>query len=200
MLIEAQRRQDAINSLTQASSLITASANIWSSLSVIPIIGPALALAAIGTMWTSFAAAKIRARQVTQQEEEYGEGGIEFLEGGSHASGNDIDLGVKNKKNKRMKAEGGEALIVINKRKTSKYKKMLPSIVDSLNKGNFEDRFVNAFSSADDISISSNQRAVDLSYIEDQVEQIKKQGERKLVVKPDGSIVEIDGKTIRLIK
>lgn len=200
MLIEAQRRQEAINSLTQASSLITASANIWSSLSVIPIIGPALALAAIGTMWTSFAAAKIRARQVTQQEEEYGEGGIEFLEGGSHASGNDIDLGVKNKKNKRMKAEGGEALIVINKRKTSKYKKMLPSIVDSLNKGNFEDRFVNAFSGADDISISSNQHAVDLSYIEDQVEQIKKQGERKLVVKPDGSIVEIDGKTIRLIK
>lgn len=200
MLIEAQRRQEAINSLTQASSLITASANIWSSLSVIPIIGPALALAAIGTMWTSFAAAKVRARQVTQQEEEYGEGGIEFLEGGSHASGNDIDLGVKNKKNKRMKAEGGEALIVINKRKTSKYKKMLPSIVDSLNKGNFEDRFVNAFSGADDISISSNQHAVDLSYIEDQVEQIKKQGERKLVVKPDGSIVEIDGKTIRLIK
>lgn len=200
MLIEAQRRQEAINSLTQASSLITASANIWSSLSVIPIIGPALALAAIGTMWTSFAAAKIMARQVTQQEEEYGEGGIEFLEGGSHASGNDIDLGIKNKKNKRMKAEGGEALIVINKRKTSKYKKMLPSIVDSLNKGNFEDRFVNAFSGADDISISSNQRAVDLSYIEDQVEQIKKQGERKLVVKPDGSIVEIDGKTIRLIK
>lgn len=200
MLIEAQRRQEAINSLTQASSLITASANIWSSLSVIPIIGPALALAAIGTMWTSFAAAKIRARQVTQQEEEYGEGGIEFLEGGSHASGNDIDLGVKNKKNKRMKAEGGEALIVINKRKTNKYKKMLPSIVDSLNKGNFEDRFVNAFSGADDISISSNQHAVDLSYIEDQVEQIKKQGERKLVVKPDGSIVEIDGKTIRLIK
>ena len=200
MLIEAQRRQEAINSLTQASSLITASANIWSSLSVIPIIGPALALAAIGTMWTSFAAAKVRARQVTQQEEEYGEGGIEFLEGGSHASGNDIDLGVKNKKNKRMKAEGGEALIVINKRKTSKYKKMLPSIVDSLNKGNFEDRFVNAFSGADDISISSNQHAVDLSYIEDQVEQIKKQGERKLVVKPDGSIVEIDGKTVRLIK
>lgn len=200
MLIEAQRRQEAINSLTQASSLITASANIWSSLSAIPIIGPALALAAIGTMWTSFAAAKVRARQVTQQEEEYGEGGIEFLEGGSHASGNDIDLGVKNKKNKRMKAEGGEALIVINKRKTSKYKKMLPSIVDSLNKGNFEDRFVNAFSGADDISISSNQPSVDLSYIEDQVEQIKKQGERKLVVKPDGSIVEIDGKTIRLIK
>lgn len=200
MLIEAQRRQEAINSLTQASSLITASANIWSSLSIIPIIGPALALAAIGTMWTSFAAAKVRARQVTQQEEEYGEGGIEFLEGGSHASGNDIDLGVKNKKNKRMKAEGGEALIVINKRKTSKYKKMLPSIVDSLNKGNFEDRFVNAFSGADDISISSNQHAVDLSYIEDQVEQIKKQGERKLVVKPDGSIVEIDGKTVRLIK
>ena len=200
MLIEAQRRQEAINSLTQASSLITASANIWSSLSVIPIIGPALALAAIGTMWTSFAAAKIRARHVTQQEEEYGEGGIEFLEGGSHASGNDIDLGVKNKKNKRMKAEGGEALIVINKRKTSKYKKMLPSIVDSLNKGNFEDRFVNAFSGTDDISISSNQHAVDLSYIEDQVEQIKKQGERKLVVKPDGSIVEIDGKTVRLIK
>ena len=107
----AQKRQEALNSITQASSLITASANLWSSFSSIPIAGPALASAAIAAMWVSFAAAKIKAKQVTaSQSDEYGEGGLEFLEGGSHASGNDIDLGIKNKKKHKMKAEGGEAL------------------------------------------------------------------------------------------
>ena len=94
LLEEAQKRQEAVNSVTQASSLVTASANIWSSLSAIPIIGPALALAMIGTMWTSFGIAKVKARQVTTQSEKYGEGGFEFLEGGSHASGNDINIGM----------------------------------------------------------------------------------------------------------
>ena len=86
----AQKRQEALNTVIQASSLVTASANLWSAFSSIPIVGPALAIAAIATMWGSFAAAKIKAAQVTSQSEEYGEGGIEFLEGGSHASGNDM--------------------------------------------------------------------------------------------------------------
>ena len=80
MLEAAQRRQESLNSITQASSLITASANLWSSFSSIPIVGPALALAAIATMWTSFATAKVKAKQVTaSQSDEYGEGGLEFF-------------------------------------------------------------------------------------------------------------------------
>ena len=119
-------------------------ATLWSSFSSIPIVGPALALAAIATMWTSFAVAKIKAKQVTaSQSDEYGEGGLEFLEGGSHASGDDIDLGVKNKKKRRMRAEGGEALAIISKKRTRKYKKILPDVINSLNKGTFEDKYLN---------------------------------------------------------
>ena len=178
LLEEAQKRQESLNTVIQASSLITASANLWSSFSSIPIIGPALALAAIATMWTSFAAAKIKAKQVTaSQSEEYGEGGLEFLEGGSHASGNDIDLATKNSKGKNMRAEGGEAMAIINKHSTRRYRRQLPGIIDSLNKGTFEDKYLRAFESGETLQAQINQSPVliDLSRLEQDVTEIKKQ-------------------------
>lgn len=198
----AQKRQEALNTVIQASSLITASANLWSSFSSIPIIGPALALAAIATMWTSFAVAKIKAKQVTaSQSEEYGEGGLEFLEGGSHASGNDIDLGTENKKKRRMRAEGGEALAIINKKRTRKYRKILPDVVDSLNKGTFEDKYLNAFANPEGLSISLNSNNnMDLSKIEDDVRSIRKQNEVKYYTMPDGTVVMQRKNVKRIIK
>lgn len=187
MLQAAQKRQEAVNTVTQASSLVTASANLWSSFSSIPIVGPALALAAIATMWTSFAVAKVKAKQVTaSQSEEYGEGGLEFLEGGSHASGNDIDLGVENKKKRRMKAEGGEALAIINKHKTRKYRKILPDVIDSFNKGTFEDKYLKAFDGSDELSVSLNANGsnIDLSKLEDDVRSIRRQNETKYYTMP----------------
>nr|DAF30282.1 MAG TPA: tail length tape measure protein [Caudoviricetes sp.] len=202
MLEAAQRRQESLNSITQASSLITASANLWSSFSSIPIVGPALALAAIATMWTSFAVAKIKAKQVTaSQSDEYGEGGLEFLEGGSHASGDDIDLGVKNKKKRRMRAEGGEALAIISKKRTRKYKKILPDVINSLNKGTFEDKYLNAFASSDGLNISLNSNgSVDLSKIEDDVRSIRKQSETKYYTLPNGTVVIQHKNVKRIIK
>lgn len=202
MLQAAQKRQEALNTVIQASSLVTASANLWSSFSSIPIVGPALALAAIATMWTSFAVAKIKAKQVTaSQSDEYGEGGLEFLEGGSHASGDDIDLGVKNKKKHRMRAEGGEALAIINKKRTRKYKKILPDVVDSLNKGTFEDKYLNAFASSDGLSISLNSNGnMDLSKIEDDVRSIRKQSETKYYALPNGAVVIQHKNVKRIIK
>lgn len=202
MLQAAQKRQEAMNTVTQASSLVTASANLWSSLSSIPIVGPALALAAIATMWTSFAAAKIKAKQVTaSQSDEYGEGGLEFLEGGSHASGDDIDLGVKNKKKHRMRAEGGEALAIISKKRTRKYKKILPDVINSLNKGTFEDKYLNAFASSDGLNISLNSNgSVDLSKIEDDVRSIRKQSETKYYTLPNGTVVIQHKNVKRIIK
>lgn len=187
----AKRRQESLNTVIQASSLVTASANLWSSFSSIPIIGPALALAAIATMWTSFAVAKIKAKQVTaSQSEEYGEGGLEFLEGGSHASGNDIDLGTNNDKGKRMRAEGGEALAIISKKRTRKYRKILPDVIDSFNKGTFEDKYLNAFANSDSLSIALNDNSnIDLSKIEDDVRSIRKQSEVKYYTMPDGTVV-----------
>lgn len=202
MLAAAQKRQEALNTVTQASSLITASANLWSSFSSIPIVGPALALAAIATMWTSFAVAKVKAKQVTaSQSEEYGEGGLEFLEGGSHASGNDIDLGTSNKKGKRMRAEGGEALAIINKQRTRKYRKILPDVIDSFNKGTFEDKYLNAFGNSDKLNISLNSNNnMDLSKIEDDVRSIRKQNETRYYTMPDGTVIMQHRNVKRIIK
>ena len=201
MLEAAQRRQESLNSITQASSLITASANLWSSFSSIPIVGPALALAAIATMWTSFATAKVKAKQVTaSQSDEYGEGGLEFLEGGSHASGNDIDLGVKNKKKHRMKAEGGEALAIINKNKTRKYRKILPDVINSLNKGIFEDKYANAFNRDADADIFINQSNADLHKIETSLDKIIKQNGEKIFVDGQGRTIIRNGNLTKIIR
>lgn len=202
LLAEAQKRQESLNTLAQASSLITASANLWASLSSVPIVGPSLAIAAIATMWTSFLAARIKAKQITSsQYEEYGEGGLEFLEGGSHASGNDIDLGTSNKKGKKMKAEGGEALAIINKRKTQKYRKILPDVINSFNKGTFEDKYMNAFGQSDNLNIAFNaNKSIDLSKIEDDVKSIRKQSETKYYTLPNGSVIMQHKNIRRIIK
>lgn len=202
MLAAAQKRQENLNTVIQASSLITASANLWSSFSSIPIVGPALASAAIAMMWTSFAVAKAKAKQVTaSQSEEYGEGGLEFLEGGSHASGNDIDLGTENKKKRRMRAEGGEALAIINKKRTRKYRKILPDVVDSLNKGTFEDKYLNAFGNSDKLNISLNSNNnMDLSKIENDVRSIRKQNETRYYTMPDGTVIMQHRNVKRIIK
>lgn len=153
-------------------------------------------------MWTSFAVAKVKARQVTAiGSEEYGEGGLEFLEGGSHASGNDIDLGVNNKRRRRMRAEGGEALAIINKRRTRQYRKVLPDVIESFNKGTFEDKYLNAFAGADgaNISIVSNS-STDLSKLERDVSSIRKQNETKYFTMPDGTVIMQYKNVKRIIK
>lgn len=202
LLEQAQKRQEAINTVVQASSLITASANIWSAMSGVPIIGPALALAAIATMWTSFAVAKVKAKQVTAAaDQEYGEGGLEFLEGGSHASGNDIDLHQKNSEGKNMRAEGGEAMAIINKRNTRKYRRVLPDIVDSLNKGTFENKFSQAFNKADSLQAQmiTVETTTDLSNIERGVEAIKKQNSERVYPLGGGRTLVIKGNVRRYI-
>lgn len=190
ILEEAQRRQEAINTITQASSLITAAAQIWSSMSGIPVVGPALAIAAIAAMFGSFAVAKIKAAQVTSSAT-YGEGGLEILEGGSHASGNDIDLHTKNSKGKNMRAEGGEAMAIINKRSTKKYKDILPDIVQSLNDGTFQNKFSNAFNQ-NTILPQMQVRpiaSVDLSNIEDDLSYMREQSDRRVTVLADGTMI-----------
>lgn len=195
LLDAARRRQEAVDTAVQVSSLVTASANLWSSFSKVPIVGPALALAAIGAMWSSFAVAKVKAAQVARKSsQEYGEGGLEFLEGGSHASGNDIDLNTYNSRGKNMRAEGGEALAIINKKSTKRYRRQLPGIINSLNKGLFEEQYARAFEKSEVIQaniLAANNSSVDLSNVERAIEAIRKQNEHKVVVLGDGTTVEI---------
>ena len=135
-----EKIQEAINSAAQVSSLLSATANLWASYSALPGIGQALALAAIATMWGSFAAAKITAAQMTATK--YGEGGVEYLNyGGSHASGNDIDFG-RDKDGRPRRVERGEIIGVINKRNVEKYGvSKVTDVIRSLNKGTFEEKY-----------------------------------------------------------
>lgn len=139
--VKLQRDLDAA---MQISSLITATANILASYSKIPFIGQVLAIAGIAGMWGTFIAAKATAAQVTS----YGEGGYGVLEGGSHASGNDILLGTT-KDGRQLRAEGDEGYGVFNRRMTKKYSKILPDIVNSINKGIFEQKYLSSYSNGE---------------------------------------------------
>ena len=183
---KAQRAQQAIDTLQQTSSLITASAEIWKALAGIPVIGVGLAIAGIATMWGSFAAAKIKAREATRTE--YGEGGMEFLMGGSHQSGNDIDLG-RTADGRQRRAEGGEAFAVFNKTSTRKYRKALPGIIKSINNGTFESKYLNAFGT-DGLSINVGGAGFNSRQIESDVREIKEQGKRRFIVNANGQIIE----------
>ena len=138
--VEAQER---LNTVQQVVSLITASANIFSSLSSIPLgVGIPIAIGLIATMFGAFAAAKVQASQLAAQT--YGDGGTELLSGGSHQSGRDIPLGTMPDGRER-RAEGGEYLAVINKRSSRKYGSVIPAVIDALNAGVFEQKYGNAF-------------------------------------------------------
>ena len=186
---KAQKAQLAIDTMTQASSLITASANIWSSLSGIPIVGVGLAVAALATMWASFLASKAKAAQVTK--ETYGDGTVELLQGGSHASGNDIDLGMT-KDGKNRRAEGGEYFAIINKRNSRRFGSIIPDVINSFNDGTFADKYQRANLDMAGVALAMvGSNGTDVSALERGVEAIRKQGERSRFVDGDGNTIEV---------
>lgn len=67
--------QVALDTITQLSSLVTASAKIYESLANIPVVGVPLATGVIGAMFAAFAAQKIAAAVLTSQTEGFREGG-----------------------------------------------------------------------------------------------------------------------------
>lgn len=186
---ELARIQRAIDTAQQIQSLITATANIWSAEGKKGAAGIPLALAAIGAMWISFGAAKIRAEQLANaQTEQYGEGMSEYLNyGGSHASGHDIDFGRK-PDGTRRRVERGEMIGVINKRNVNKYGvERVSDIISSLNHGTFEQSYGNAFGG----NITLPQGA-DLHKLEKGVSDLVEQGGQK--------VVNVGGKTIMYYK
>lgn len=183
----AQRAQALMDSATQTSSLVTASANIWKAFSGIPVVGPALAAAALVTMWGSFAAAKIKASQVSRSEQ-YGEGTVELLEGGSHASGHDIDLGTK-KDGTRRRAEGGEYFAVINKKNSRRFRDVIPDVINSFNDGTFAERYRKANASLAGAAVGMVVEGTDVSGLERDVAAIRRQGDESRFVDQRGNVV-----------
>lgn len=189
---KAQKQQAAIQTLQQIGNMVTATALIWSQL------GFPFAIPAIAVMWASFAASKIKAAQLAKQTggtggtggtETYGDGTVELLEGGSHQSGNDIDLGTK-PDGTRRRAEGGEFFAVINKRSSRRFRKIIPDVINSLNNGTFAHKYLKSYSDGDGLTLNVTGQSPDLRNLSDDVREIKKQNRRRVYVDGDGNTIE----------
>lgn len=195
---KAQKAQQAIQTIQQIGNLVTASALIWSQL------GFPFAIPAIAIMWGSFAAAKIKAAQLSKSanaggSESYGDGTVEMLAGGSHQSGDDVDLGTK-PDGTRRRAEGGEFFAVINKRNSRRFRRLIPDVINSLNRGTFPQKYLNAYNT-DGINVTVQQNnAPDLRDLKDDVREIKEQNRRRRYVDGNGNVIEVYKNLTRKIK
>jgi len=114
-----ERAQLAMDTITQGSSMITASAKIISGFASIPVIGVALGIAAIAAMWGAFVIQKaMMMKSINSDTPKLAEGG--WIKGKSHAEG-----GVK------AELEGNE--FVVRKEHARKYEKEL----EAINQGRF---------------------------------------------------------------
>ena len=186
---KAQKAQQAIQTIQQIGNLVTASALIWSQL------GFPFAIPAIAIMWGSFAASKIKAAQLSKSatgegSESYGDGTVELLGGGSHQSGDDVDLGTK-PDGTRRRAEGGEFFAVINKRNSRRFRKIIPDVIKSLNNGTFARKYMAAYDGANGLSINVSQSNPDISDLKDDVRAIREQSKRRTFVDGTGKTIEI---------
>lgn len=187
---ETQKAQQKMQSIEQAVNMITATAKIFGSM---PIY---LAIPAVALMWGAFAASKIKANQL--KSEQYGEGTVELLQGGSHQSGNDIDLGRK-KDGTRRRAEGGEFFAVINKRSSRKYRKEIPEIINSLNKGNFAEKYASAFDGGVNVIAQFDGKA-ELTSIAKDMKEMNERGKATNIIYTIDGRIEKRGNFTRIIK
>ena len=217
-----QKIQEGIDTATQISSLVTATAQIWAAYTKIPA-GKVLAIAATALMWSSFAAAKVQAAQLANAKT-YGEGGMEYIDyGGSHASGRDVDFG-RTKEGRPRRVEKGEVVSVINKKNVEKYGvSNIENIVNSLNNGTFEkqyisSRFASTLSKSSNVVESTERNTLgdmyslafsmlgmptgdsaDLSTIERGIDTLVSQNDVRVVPTPYGRI-EYRGNNTRIIR
>lgn len=163
---KAQRQELALQSIQEAGNLVLATTKIWGQL------GFPWALPAIGVMWGSFAASKVKAFQATRKTE-YRDGTVELLRGGSHASGHDIDLGTAPDGTQR-RAEGGEFFAVINKRNSRRFRNIIPDVINSLNDGSFTEKYMADGSPVLNVNVNGNK---DLGALASDVRDIRMQGQ-----------------------
>lgn len=189
---KAQRAQAAVQAAEQIGNLVTASSLIWRQL------GFPWAIPALAVMWGSFAYSKIKAAQAVGSET-YGEGTVQLLSGGSHQSGNDIDLGTT-PDGRRRRAEGGEFFAVINKRNSRRYRKVIPDVIRSLNDGSFAGKYLNAYKTDDGLLVNVTQSPAELKSLSSDVSAIRKAHERKMYADGRGNVIEVYKNVKRTMK
>ena len=186
---DAQKAQQKIQTVEQAVNMVTASSKVLSQFGM-PWAIPVLAL-----MWGTFIGTKIKAKQLSQ--ETYGEGTVELLQGGSHQSGNDIDLGTK-KDGTRRRAEGGEFFAVINRRSSRKYRREIPALINALNNDTFADKYMRAYEATNSQIIPIFEGQAQLNSIAKDMREINERGRQTVVYTADGW-VERKGNITRIV-
>lgn len=189
-----KKEQVLLDAAMQASSMITASANIFKQF---PIY---VAIPMLATLWGAFGYAKIQAYQQAEKSIKFKEGGVMLLEGGSHESGHDVNLGI-GPDGSNLRAEGGEYFAVINKRSSRKYGSQIPAVVNALNSGMFEDRYIktsDAVGLLPQVIRADNGSYVDLSKVEGGVSELVKQGEQNWTIEGDYRVLRYKNLTRRV--
>jgi len=125
---EAIKRQQQLDTLLQTTSLITASANIYKSLSPLGPPGIVAAIATIATMFGAFMRAKQQAQQAVQLSE--GGSGEEtgMITGRKHSQGGERFLD-------HVEVERGEHWGVLSANKAPRYANDFHAMVDAMNRG-----------------------------------------------------------------
>ena len=126
---KALKAQRALDTISQLSSLITASADIFKAMAKLGPIGVAIAVGTIATMFGAFAIAKTKAAQVTK----LAAGGVGddtgVITGRTHKQGGERFLD-------HVEVERGEMFGVLNRRASAKYGKAFTEIVNNFNRDN----------------------------------------------------------------
>lgn len=125
---QAKKIQLATDSIEQISSLITASTNIFKSLSAIPFVGVPLAIGLIGTMFGAFAIAKGKALSLINQSTPKLRQG-KRISGRTHEAGGEDHFGVDG-----VRYEVEDLEYVIGTKQSKKHDKFL----SRLNRGHFD--------------------------------------------------------------
>ena len=180
----AARQQRAIQAIQQTGNLITASSKIWAQL------GFPFALPAIGVLWGSFIASKVRAASLAKDERRSGSFEL-FNYGSSHQSGKDINLGVT-PDGKQRTVERDEAMAIFSKNAVRKYRSVLPSFVNAINTGALASNFFKRNSTPSVVFVDSGGGS-DMSTTEKELSAIRRQGERHFYTDANGNHVVIDG-------
>lgn len=190
---KAKEEELALNTAMEASSMAVAIANLFKQF---PIY---VAIPLAATLLGAFSYAKLSALSQIRSTK-YREGGVMLLEGGSHESGHDVNLGI-GPDGSNLRAEGHEYFAVFNKPSSSKYHKEIPAVVNAFNRGVFEDKYIktsDAVGLLPRVVATDNGHNVDLSAVESGVGQLVKQGERSWSTEGEYRVIRYKNLTRRI--
>jgi len=174
---DAEKQKRQVETLTQASSLVTAAARIFAE---VPFPG---SLIAVGTMFGSFALSKIRAAKATR---EFGEGDYTILKGDRHSGkGTGIPLGVA-ADGVTEYAEGGESRAIFSRKAVKRYGNTIQDTVKAFNSLQYSDKTFSGMATAQYF----NQSNISTSAMENELTRIRRNGELKTYTDSKGRRVE----------